>query len=112
MALGFVGEIGDSQIFPTPLLFNNTITIQIASNSFFYEHIDHNDVDWHSIREMLGGHVISLPHISKKKSNKWCLYQSSISHPHQFMVDKLMFIDRPTSIWGECQRVVQKYFIS
>lgn len=45
MASGFVGEIGDSQIFPTPLLFNNTITIQIASNSFFYEHIDHIDVD-------------------------------------------------------------------
>lgn len=66
MASGFVGEIGDSQIFPTPLLFNNTITIQIASNSFFYEHIDHIDVDWHSIREMLGGHLISLPHISKK----------------------------------------------
>ena len=93
-----LGEISVPQLTPTPLHADNTSAIQIAANPVFHERTKHIEVDCHSIREAIARHEITLPHISTEHQTA-DVFTKALSCPcHQFLINKLMLLDRPASI--------------
>jgi hypothetical protein len=95
---GLLGELGVPQLTQTSLYTDNTSTIQIVVNHVFHKRIKHIKVDCHSIREALVRQEITLPHISTKHQTADIFTKALSRHHHKFMIDKLMLLDRPTSI--------------
>ena len=95
---GMLSENGFSQPDPTPLYADNTSAIQIASNPVYHERTKHIEVDCHSIREALDSHIISLPYVSTTLQIANVFTKVMTRQRHQFLVGKLMLLDRPTSI--------------
>ncbi|KAK9108026.1 hypothetical protein Syun_024037 [Stephania yunnanensis] len=95
---GLLGELGFSQAEPTALHADNTSAIQIVANPVFHEHMKHIEVDCHSIRDAYDSHVISLPHISTALQTTDVFTKALSRNRHQFLVDKLMLHNHPTSI--------------
>jgi hypothetical protein len=95
---GLLGELGVPQLTPTPLYADNTSAIQIAANPVFHERTKHIEVDCHSIHEALVRQEITLPHISTEHQTADIFTKALSRHRHQFMIDKLMLLDQPTSI--------------
>ena len=95
---GLLAELGFSQPNPTPLHADNTSAIQIAANPVYHERTKHIEVDCHSIREALDTHIISLPHISTNLQIADVFTKAMTRQRHQFLVGKLMLLDRPASI--------------
>ena len=95
---GILSELGFSQPDPTPLYADNTSAIQIVANPVYHEHTKHIEVDCHYIREALDSHIISLPYISTTLQIADVFIKAMTRQHHQFLVGKLMLLDRPTSI--------------
>jgi hypothetical protein len=95
---GLLGELGFSQSDSTPLHADNTSAIQIAANPVYHERTKHIEVDCHSIREAVDTRVISLPHISTNLQIADIFTKAMTRQRHQFLVGKLMLLDRPASI--------------
>ena len=95
---GLLGELGFPQIHSTPLHAGNTSAIQIAANLIFHERTKHIEVDCHSICESFHRHEITLPHISTEHQTADIFTKALSRHRHKFLVDKLMLLDRSTSI--------------
>jgi hypothetical protein len=95
---GLLAELGFSQSDSTPLHADNTSAIQIAANPVYHERTKHIEVDCHSIREALDTRVISLPHVSTDLQIADVFTKAMTRQRHQFLVGKLMLLDRPTSI--------------
>jgi hypothetical protein len=95
---GLLAELGFSQSESTPLHVDNTSAIQIAANLVYHEHTKHIEVDCHSIREAVDNRVISLPHVSTDLQIADVFTKAMARQRHQFLVGKLMFLDRPVSI--------------
>ncbi|XP_042944752.1 uncharacterized mitochondrial protein AtMg00810-like [Carya illinoinensis] len=95
---GLLSELGVPQLTPTPLHADNTNAIQIAANPVFHERTKHIEVDCHSIHEAFDHHVIKFPHISTEHQTADVFTKAMSRHRHQFMIDKLMLLDRPASI--------------
>ena len=95
---GILSELGFSQPDPTPLYANNTSAIQIAANPVYHEGTNYIKVGYHSIREALDSHIISLPYISTTLQIADVFTKAMTRQRHQFLVGKLMLHDRPTSI--------------
>jgi len=95
---GLLGELGFPQVEPTPLHANNPSAIQIAANPVFHERTKHIEVDCHSIHEAYDARVMSLPYISTTFQTADVFTKTLSKHRHHFLVDKLMFLDHPTSI--------------
>ena len=95
---GILSKLGFSQPDRTPLYAGNTRAIQIAANPVYHERTKHIEVDCHSIREALDSHIISLPYISTTLQIADVFTKSMTRKRHQFLVGKLMLLDRPASI--------------
>jgi hypothetical protein len=95
---GLLAELGFSQSESTPLHADNTSAIQIAANPVYHEHTKHIEVDCHSIREAVDNRVISLPHVSTDLQIADIFTKAMTRQRHQFLVGKLMLLDRPASI--------------
>jgi hypothetical protein len=93
-----LAELGFSQSDSTPLHADNTSAIQIAANPVYHERTKHIEVDCHSIREALDNRVISLPHVSTTLQIADVFTKAMTRQRHQFLVGKLMLLDRPASI--------------
>jgi len=95
---GLLGELSVPQLTHTPLHADNTSAIQIAANSVFHECTKPIEVDCHSIREAFARQEITLPHISTEHQTV-DVFTNAPSRPHhQFLIDKLMLLNRQTSI--------------
>ena len=95
---GLLDELGFSQPHPTPLHADNTSAIQIATNPIYHECTKHIEVDCHSIGEAFDNRVISLPHISTDLQVADVFTKAMTQQRHQFLVSKLLLVDRPASI--------------
>ena len=95
---GLLAELGFSQSDPTPLHTDSTSSIKIAANPVYHEHTKHIEVDCHSIREALDTGVISLPYISTDLQIADIFMKARTRQGHQFLVGKLILLDRPASI--------------
>jgi hypothetical protein len=95
---GLLGELSVSQLTPTPLHADNTSAIQIAANPVFHERTKHIEVDCHSICEALARQEITLPHISSEHQTADVFTKALSRSCYQFLIDKLLLRDRPTSI--------------
>jgi hypothetical protein len=95
---GLLAELGFSQSDTTPLQADNTSAIQIAANPVYHERTKHIEVDCHSIREAMDNRVISLPHVSTDLQIADVFTKAMIRQCHQFLMGKLMLLDRPASI--------------
>ncbi|KAL9437060.1 hypothetical protein AB3S75_022989 [Citrus x aurantiifolia] len=95
---GLRAELGFSQSNPTPLHADNTSAIQLAANLVFHERTKHIEVDCRYIREALDTGIISLPHISTTLQRADVFTKAMTRKRHQFLVSKLMLLDRPASI--------------
>lgn len=95
---GLLVELGFSQSNPTPFHADNTSAIQIATNPDYHKHTKKIEIDCHSIREALDTHIISLPHVSTNLQIAYVFTKAMTQQHHQFLVDKLMLLDRPESI--------------
>ena len=95
---GILSKLGFSQPDPTTLYADNTIAIQIVANLVYHERTKHIEVDCHSIRKALDSHIISLPYISTTLQIVDVFTKAMTRQRHQFLVGKLMLLDRPTSI--------------
>jgi hypothetical protein len=93
-----VSKLGFSQSDSTPLRADNTSVIQIATNLVYHERTKHIEVDCHSIWEALDNRVISLPHVSTNLQIAYVFTKAMTRQRHQFLVGKLMLLDRPASI--------------
>lgn len=100
---GLLAELGFPQINATPLHADNTSAIQIATNPVFHERTKHIEVDCHSIREALDDHVISLPHVSSQLQLADIFTKAVPRARHQFLLSKLMLLDKPHQFEGGCQ---------
>ena len=107
---GILYEFGFSQPDPTPLYADNTSAIQISTDPVYHELTKHVEVevDYHSIRETLDSHIISLPYISTTLQIVDVFTKAMTRQSHQFLVGKLMLLDRPTSI---CRGVSIRYVL-
>jgi hypothetical protein len=99
---GLLAELGFFQSDST-LHADNISAIQIATNLVYHKRMKHIEVDCHSIREALDTRVISLPHVSTDLQIVDVFTKVMTRQRHQFLVGKLMLLDRPTSICGGCQ---------
>ena len=95
---GILSELGFSQPDPTPLYVDNTSAIQIVANPIYHERTKYIEVDCYSIREALDSHIISLPYISTTLQIADVFTKATTRQRHQFLIGKLMLLDRPTSI--------------
>jgi hypothetical protein len=95
---GLLAELGFSQSDSTSLHADNTSAIQIATNPVYHERTKHIEVDCHSIREAMDNRVISLPHVSTNLQIADIFTKAMTRQRHQFLVGKLMLLDRPASI--------------
>jgi hypothetical protein len=95
---GLLRELGFSQHTPTPLHANNTSATQIATNPVFHERTKHIEVDYHYICEALDHNILTLPYISTEHHTADVFTKALSRLRHQLMIDKLMLLDRPTSI--------------
>jgi hypothetical protein len=95
---GLLSKLGCPQLRPTPLFADNTSAIQIAANPVFHERTKHIEVDCHSIREAYDGQLISLPHVPTDVQIADVFTKAMTRQRHQFLVGKLMLLDRPASI--------------
>jgi hypothetical protein len=95
---GLLVELGFSQPDTTPLHVDNTSAIQIAANPIYHERTKNIEVDCHSIREVVDNRVISLPHVSTDLQTADVFTKAMTRQRHQFLVGKLMLLDRPASI--------------
>ena len=93
-------EIGFPQYHPTPLYDDNTSAIQIATNPIFHEKTKHIEVKCHYIWEVVYKGFLTFPHVSSDLQIADSFTKSMARQCHQFLVDKLMLLDPPTSIWG------------
>jgi hypothetical protein len=93
-----LAELGFPQSDSTPLHADNTSDIQIAANPVYHERTKHIEVDCHSIREAVDTRVISLPHVSTNLQIADVFTKVMTRQRHQFLVGKLMLLDRPASI--------------
>jgi hypothetical protein len=95
---GLLGELSVPQLTPTPLHANNTSAIQITANPIFHERTKHIEVDCHSIREAFARQETTFPNITTEHQTT-DVFTKALSRPrHQFLIDKLMLLDRPASI--------------
>jgi len=84
-----LGELSVPQLTLTPLHADNTSAIQITANPLFHERTKHIEVDCQEI---------TLPHISSEHQTI-DVFTKALSHSrHQFLINKLLLRDRPTSI--------------
>jgi hypothetical protein len=95
---GLLRELGFPQHTPTPLHADNTSAIQIATNPVFHERIKHIEADCYYIREALDHNILTLPYISTEHHTTDVFTKALSRLRHQLMIDKLMLLDRPTSI--------------
>jgi hypothetical protein len=94
---GLLAELGFFQSDST-LHADNISAIQIATNPVYHERTKYIEVDCHSIWEALDTRVISLPHVSIDLQIVDVFTKVMTRQRHQFLVGKLMLLDRPTSI--------------
>jgi len=64
----------------------------------FHERIKHIEVDCHYIRESLDHNILTLPYISTEHHTADVFTKALSRLRHQLMIDKLMLLDRLTSI--------------
>jgi hypothetical protein len=95
---GLLTELGFPPNAPTPLHADNTSVVRITANPVFHERTKHIEVDCHSIREAYDARLISLPHISTDLQTIDVFTKAFSRTRHQFLVDKLMLVDHPSSI--------------
>jgi len=95
---GLLSELGYSQQHPTPLHADNTSAIQIAANPIYHERTKYIEVDCHSIMEAYYRKIITLPHVSTSVQLAGILTKLMTCQRHNFLINKLMLVDLPTSI--------------
>jgi len=100
---GLLAELGFPQIEPTSLYADNTSAIQIVANPVFHERTKHIEVDCHSIRDAYDDRIISLPHVSTQLQIADILTKAVPRPRHQFLVSKLMLIDKQHQFEGGCE---------
>ena len=94
---GLLGELSVPQLTPIPPHADNTSAMHFAANPVFYERTKHIEVDCHSIREVVSRQEITLLHISTEHQTA-DVFTKALSRPcNQFLIDKLMLLDRPAS---------------
>ncbi|CAJ2645987.1 unnamed protein product [Trifolium pratense] len=97
---GLLAELGFPQTEPTSLYADNTSAIQIVANIVFHERTKHIEVDCHSIRDAYDGRLIALPHVSTQFQVADILTKAVPRPRHQFLVSKLMLLDKPHQFEG------------
>jgi hypothetical protein len=95
---GLLAELGFPQSDFTPLHADNTSAIRIAANPVYHERTKHIEVGRHSIREAVDTRVISLPHVSTNLQIADVFTKAMTRQHHQFLVGKLMLLNRLASI--------------
>ena len=97
---GLLSELGFPQATPTPLYGDNTSVIHLVVNPSFHERTKHIEVDFHFIRDAFEDKLISLPQVTSNLQVVDIFTKTFTRPRHQFLVDKLMLLDTPTSISG------------
>ena len=95
---GLLAELSFPQSNPTSLHADNTSAIQIATNPVYHERTKHIEVDCHYIREAVDTQLLSFPHVPTTLQVADLFTKSHTRHRHQFLVGKLMLLDKPASI--------------
>ena len=95
---GLLSELGFRQETPTPLYGDNTSVIHLSANPIFHERTKHIEVDCHFIRDAFEDKIISLPHVISNLQVADIFTKTLTRQRHQFLVDKLMLLDKPASL--------------